>query len=81
MNISTKLSDSQMREMRSMLAALTPAERAMLKDPDFISEDEADLIISDRRMKEAGRSIPLDELRAESGHPRRRRSGPPPTKA
>src|SRR5580658_10522655 len=50
------------KEMRELVAALTPAERRTLKDPDFITEDEADLIMSDRSLKEPGKSISLDEL-------------------
>jgi hypothetical protein len=46
------LSDFQRRQMLEMLKDLTPPERASLKNPDFITEDEADLIVSDRRMKE-----------------------------
>lgn len=72
-----KLSNQQFQEMLEMLAELTPAEIATLKDPDFITEDEADLIVSDRRMKEPGRSIPAEEIFAEFGYtprPRRRRS-------
>ena len=62
------------REMREMIAALSPAERASLKDPNFITEDEADLIMSDRAMKEDGCSIPLEEILKEFDRPRRRRS-------
>lgn len=58
--------------MRKLIAGLSPAERAMLKDPDFITEDEADLIVSDRSMKEPGRSYSLDEVLAEMGYTRRR---------
>jgi len=62
------------REMREMIAALSPAERASLKDPNFITEDEADLIMSDRAMKKDGPSIPLAEILKEFDRPRRRRS-------
>jgi hypothetical protein len=58
--------------MREMIAALTPAERLTLKDPDFITEDEADLIMSDRALAE-GPTIPLDVVLKELGIPRRRR--------
>jgi hypothetical protein len=50
-NREPKLSERQYRQMLAMLADLTPAEGATLKDPDFIPEDEADLIVSDRRLK------------------------------
>lgn len=75
MKTTANLSAEQYREMREMLADLTPAERASLRDPEFITEDEADIIISDRRMKEPGRWISSDELFAETGDiPRRRRA-------
>jgi hypothetical protein len=61
------------KEMRELVASLTPAERRTLKDPDFITEDEADLIMSDRSLKEPGKSISLDELLAENGQKRRKR--------
>jgi hypothetical protein len=53
-----ELSPQQFREMREMLAGLTSTERATLLDPEFITENEADLIWSDRAMKEPGRSVP-----------------------
>ena len=56
-----------------MIAGLTPAERSTLKDPDFITEDEADLIMSDRAMNEPGPLISLDELFRENGQTRRKR--------
>jgi hypothetical protein len=55
---------------------LTTAERRILKDPDFVTEDEADLIMSDRAAKEPGKSITAEYLFAEmsyvprSRHPR-----------
>jgi hypothetical protein len=67
-----KLTDRQFRAMLEMLAMLTPAERATLKDPDFITEDEADLIVCDRRADEPTYSS--DEIFAEFGFvPRARR--------
>jgi hypothetical protein len=70
MKTRTKLSAKQYQEMREMLAGLTPAERATLADPDFITEDEADLIVCDRRDDEPTYS--LDEVLAELGIPRRK---------
>jgi hypothetical protein len=59
--------------MRKMLARLTPAERRRLQNPDFITEDEADLIVSDRSMKQ-GPAIPLEKVLAEIGlKPRQRK--------
>jgi hypothetical protein len=60
--------------MLEMLKELTAAERASLKNPDFITEDEADLIVSDRRMKAGGPSIPLEQILKERGILHRRRS-------
>ena len=68
-----ELSNQQFREMLEMLAELTPAERATLQDPDFITEDEADLIVVDRRRGEP--TVPVEEVFAEFGYtPRHRRS-------
>jgi hypothetical protein len=39
---------------------LSPEEIAMLKDPNWITEDDADVIISSRRDGEP--TIPLDEV-------------------
>jgi hypothetical protein len=61
-----KLTDVQFGQMLEMLEELTAAERRTLKDPDFITEDEADLIVCDRRVKEPGR-ISLDDFLAEEG--------------
>jgi hypothetical protein len=61
-----KLSNRQFNEMLEM--------RATLKDPDFITEDEADLIVSDRSMQEPGPNIPVEEIFAEFAYtPRRQR--------
>jgi hypothetical protein len=67
------LTDQMFQDILEMLAGLTAAERETLKDPDFITEDEADLIVSDRRMKEGGKPVSLDELFAEEGYTRRSR--------
>jgi hypothetical protein len=71
LRIEHDLSRSQFQEMLELLASLTPAERATLKDPDFITEDEADLIISDRRDNEP--TSPLDDVLKDIGNPPRRR--------
>jgi hypothetical protein len=52
--------------MREMIASLTPEERRSLKDPNFITEDEADLIICDRRANEP--AIPAEKVLAELGY-------------
>lgn len=66
------LSRSELEDMRAMLADLTPAERATLLDPDFITEDEADIIRSNRAMKEPGPSVPAEEIFAKYGYNSRR---------
>jgi hypothetical protein len=48
-----------------MIARLSPAERASLHDPDFITEDEADIIVCDRRSNES--TVPAEEVLAEFG--------------
>jgi hypothetical protein len=45
---------------------LTPKERKLLADPDWMTEDEADLIISLRRQAEGG-YIPIEEALAQHG--------------
>ena len=54
-----KLSNRQFQQMLEMLADLTPDERASLEEPDFITEDEADIIVSNRRINEPDRPFPL----------------------
>ena len=58
-------------EMKELIASLSPAERKLLRDPNFISEDEADLIMSDRGFNEPELTISLDELLKENGMTRR----------
>ena len=57
--------------MKELIASLSPAERKLLRDPNFISEDEADLIMSDRGFNEPELTISLDELLKENGMTRR----------
>ena len=56
---------------------LTPAERALLADPNYVTEDEADFIIGERRMRqEAHKAIPLEEVLKRYGRqPRRKVEG------
>ena len=56
------------------LEDLSPEERAILKDNDFITEDEADLIMGRRAKEEPGDSVSLDDVLAKAEIPRRRRS-------
>jgi len=61
------LTKEQYQAMLEMLAGLTPAERALLEDPDVITEDEADIIWSDRAMAEDGcPEIPRTGRRSET---------------
>jgi hypothetical protein len=60
-------------EMKELIASLSPAERKLLRDPNFITEDEADLIMSDRSFNEPGPRISLDQLLKENGMTRRRK--------
>jgi hypothetical protein len=66
------LTDEMYADMLEMLKGLSAAERKTLADPDFITEDEADLIYSDRELKAPGRLYSLDEVLKENGIPRRR---------
>ena len=68
------LTDLQFRQMKEMLTCLTAAERRKLGNPDFITEDEADIIVSNRRAKEPGPNISAEQLFAEEGYIPRRRS-------
>jgi hypothetical protein len=65
------LSGPEHRDMLQMLKELTPAERASLQYPDFITEDEADLIVCDRRSHEA--TVPAENVLAELGYSLHRR--------
>jgi hypothetical protein len=65
------LTEEQHCEMLRMLGSLSLAEREMLADKDFITEDEADLIVCYRRRNE--QTVQLDEVLKEAGIPRRQR--------
>lgn len=56
---------------------LTPAERALLANPKRVTENEADFIIGERRMRqEAHKAIPLEEVLKRYGRkPRQRVEG------
>jgi hypothetical protein len=47
---------------------LTPQERALLPDPDWVTEDDADAIIGRRREREPGRRYSLEEVLRENGY-------------
>ena len=51
---------------------LSPAERGLLADPNYVTEDEADWIICERRRKHGGRLIPLEQLLKRYGRQPRR---------
>ncbi len=46
---------------------LTAKERALLKDPEWMTEDEADLILGMRSEAEGGENIPFEEVLARHG--------------
>ena len=53
----------------SHLVDLTPAERRFLKDPNWIDEDESDLLLAIRREAEEGeKAIPFDQVLKEFGY-------------
>ena len=52
---------------RSCELNLTTQEIALLADPEWVTEDEADCIISRRRQKQGG-YIPVEEVLAEEGY-------------
>jgi hypothetical protein len=47
---------------------LTRQERALLPDPDRVTEDDADAIIGLRREREPGRRYSLEEVLRENGY-------------
>jgi hypothetical protein len=60
--------DSERYRLRASEVKLSPEERALLKDPDWVDEDDADLIICLRREKEEGnRAIPFREYLRRRG--------------
>jgi hypothetical protein len=46
---------------------LTDEERAMLVDPDWVTEDDADAIVSKRREQEPGKNVSLADVLRENG--------------
>jgi hypothetical protein len=46
---------------------LTPGERKLLADPDWITEDEADVIIAERRLR-TDEMIPLEKIFERNGY-------------
>ncbi len=55
------------KEMQELIASLSPAERAMLNDPNFITEDEAELIMSDRSFDDPSPRTSFSELLKQEG--------------
>ena len=45
---------------------LTAKERALLADPDWVTEDEADFIVAQRRQGERGKRASLEEVLREN---------------
>jgi hypothetical protein len=60
--------DSERERLPVSQSNLTPEERAFLKDPNWIDEDEADVIICRRLEKEPGNEpIPFREYLRKRG--------------
>jgi hypothetical protein len=53
--------------MKELIASLGPGERATLAAPNFIAEDEAGLITSDRSFNDSSRRISFDEILRQEG--------------
>ena len=47
---------------------LSAEERALLEDRDWVTGDEADLIIAQRRLREGGKPIPAEEVLKRFGY-------------
>ena len=61
--------DSRKRRLPSHHLDLTPAERRILKDQDWIDEDESDLLLAMRReAEEGGKAIPFEQVLEEFGY-------------
>ena len=54
-------------EMARIVASLSDRERAILRDPDFMTEEEADIIMVMRAEREPGKSSTLKEVLRENG--------------
>ena len=68
-NTSKTTSHSDKRRLPSNLVDLTPAERRLLHDPDWIDEDESDLLLAMRRERtEADSAIPFEQVLEEFGY-------------
>jgi len=52
--------------MKKLIASLSPAEQSLLNDPNFITEDEADLIVCGRREDEP--TVAAEDALAEFGY-------------
>jgi hypothetical protein len=74
LKVKHQLTQDMFQKMLEGLEDLSPEERAILENQDFITEDEADIIMSRRAKEEPGESVSLDEVLAEAGIPRRRRT-------
>jgi hypothetical protein len=66
--------DSERDQLSTLGIELTGEERALLRDPLWMDEDEADAVMAMRIEKEeAGRAIPLRQYMTERGLKDRRR--------
>ena len=68
-NSSNAISPFNKRRLPSSLVDLTPAERRLLKNPDWIDEDESDLLLAMRRETEEGdKAVPFEQVLEELGY-------------
>ena len=59
------VSSSSLKRVPSEVLNLTDEERAVLPDPDWVTEDDADAIVSMRRKKEG--SVSFEEVLRKNG--------------
>jgi hypothetical protein len=60
--------DATKYDLPSSAVRLTRSEKKLLKDPDWITEDEADVILALRELrKDKGKAIPFREYLRKSG--------------
>jgi len=73
MRSKANLSVPSPEDMKEIIAGLSPKEFRLLNDPNFITEDEADVIMALRDDSDPREDISLDQLFRENGQTRRKR--------
>jgi hypothetical protein len=61
----SRVSSSSLKRVPSEVLNLTDEERAVLPDPDWVTEDDADAIVSMRRKQEG--SVSFEEVLRKNG--------------